>query len=173
MVAMSLSWAGCASLQSAVEGNSENLEITKISPMPTLVASGQELVAAEQHAVRDSACFALSGAGRSMEPIYTSGTAIVVREQSYRMLRAGQVIVYRNGRGCFVAHILVKELNDGWIATGLNNAKPDGELVTSGNFVGVVMAAYASSRSPTPTELVVRRAIQDGVENGTRTASLP
>ncbi len=169
----SLGGAGCSSLQSVAAGNSEDWPITKIAPVPTLVASGQELAAAEQHAVRDSACFALSGAGRSMEPIYTKGTAIVVREQSYRLLRAGQVVVYRNGRGCFVAHVLVKELTQGWMARGLNNPQPDEELVTARNFVGVVMAAYASSQTPTAAELAAKQAIKDGVENGTRTASLP
>ncbi len=151
----------------------ENFRLTKIAPVPTLVATGRELAAAEQHAVGDSACFALSGAGHSMAPIYASGTAIVVREKSYRLLRAGQVVVYRNGRGCFVAHILVEELAEGWIAMGLNNARPDGELVTAENFVGVVIAAYASSPTPAAAQRAARQAIKDGVENGTRTASLP
>ena len=148
-----------------------NFRLNKIAPVPTLVATGHELAAAERYATGDSACFALSGAGHSMEPIYVSGTAIVVREQSYRLLRAGQVVVYRNGGGYFVAHILVEELAGGWIAMGLNNARPDGELVTAGNFVGLVVAAYASSPKPATAQRTAREAIAERVENGTRTAS--
>ena len=142
-----------------------------LAPTPVLVARGGELAAAEAQAARDSACFALIGAGRSMEPIYASGTAIVVREQSFGTLRPGLAVVYRNERGRYVAHVLVRELPGGWVVAGLNNAEPDTELVTRANFMGVIKAAYASAAA-LPDDLAARRAIRDGVDYGAKTAAL-
>ncbi len=169
---MSLGWGGCVSNSAGMAGIEK--ETVQASPVPTLVACGHELAAAEAQAERDPRCFALIGAGRSMEPVYASGTAIVVREQSFRLLRAGQAVVYRNVRGRFVAHILVEESPDGWVVAGLNNGGPDRELVTAKNFMGVVLAAYASAKvTPTAAELAARQAIKDGVADGARTAAVP
>jgi hypothetical protein len=137
------------------------------------VPAGRELAAAESHAARDHACFALLGAGTSMAPLYASGTAIVVREQSYLTLRPGMPVVYRHSRGHYVAHALLESRRDGWVACGINNPEPDDELVTEQNFVGVIKAAYASADTPFRTELAARLALHDEVDRSTRTASLP
>jgi len=86
----------------------------------------------------------LSAAGRSMEPLYAARTAIVVREQSFRTLRPGMAVVYRNRANRYVAHLLVEELAGGWVASGLSNPTSDDELVTHANFVGIVQAAFAA-----------------------------
>jgi hypothetical protein len=163
--------SGCVSHSHSMVAGAERLADRSV-PMPTLVAPGSELAAAESYALRDPHCFALMGAGRSMEPLYASGTAIVVREQSFLMLRTGQIVVYRNARGRFVAHLLVQESAGGWSVMGLNNTEPDDEQVTANNYVGVVLAAYASAKMPSAAELATRQAIKVSAAGGARTASL-
>ena len=172
LVIVAASW-GCTSLPPATVVDAVGAP-GKTAPAATLVAPGQELAAAEVRAGFDPACFALVGSGRSMEPLYASGTAIVVREQSFRRLCAGQAVVYRNRRGRFVAHLLVREMENGWVVAGVNNAEADDEPVTTKNFVGVVMAAYASNQAQPATDLMAaRQVIRAGVENGARTVALP
>ncbi len=79
-----------------------------------------------------------------MEPAYPQGTALVVQEHSYRTLRPGMSVVYRNTEGFYVAHMVLERLPKGWLAMGLNSVDPDDELVTPRNFVGVVTAAFLS-----------------------------
>lgn len=138
-------------------------------PPATLVPPGRALDAAEADAARDPACFALLGAGRSMEPIYTSGTAIVVREQSFLSLRPGVAVVYRNRHGAYVAHLVLEKSSRGWLALGLSNPETDDEFVTARNFVGVIKAAYAASPFPT---LAARVPTSDRPPPGSVTASL-
>jgi hypothetical protein len=138
---VSLLFCGCT----AVSTSLSRVELfARKAPAPTLVQGGGELAAAERAAARDDACFVLVGAGRSMEPLYAARTAIVVREQSFRTLRPGMAVVYRNRANRYVAHFLLEELAGGWMACGLSNPTPDEELVTRANFVGVVQAAFAA-----------------------------
>lgn len=164
-----LSLAGCATRRA----ESHHALLLRHAPAPILVPAGRELAAAESHAARDHACFALMGAGTSMAPLYASGTAIVVREQSYITLRPGMPVVYRHRRGHYVAHALLESRRGGWVACGINNPEPDDELVTELNFVGVIKAAYASSDTPFRTELAAQLALHSEVKRSTRTASLP
>lgn len=141
------SLVGCSSADTGRAANAGRRHV----PPPTLVAPGRALDAAEADAARDPACFALLGAGRSMEPIYTSGTAIVVREQSFLSLRPGMAVVYRSRHGAYVAHLVLEKSSRGWLALGPNNPEADEELITVRNFVGVIKAAYA----PTPPSLLL------------------
>lgn len=147
--------------------------VLRHAPAPILVPAGRELAAAESHAARDPACFALTGAGTSMAPLYANGTAVVVREQSYITLRPGMPVVYRHRRGHYVAHALLEYRRGGWVARGVNNPEPDDELVTAENFVGVIKAAYASADTPFRAELAGRLALHAEADRKTRTASLP
>ena len=83
-----------------------------------------------------------------MEPIYRSGAALVVQERNYRGLGRGEMVVYRNREGFYVAHMLLEELRLGWLAIGLSNPEPDEDLVTPTNFVGVVRATFTSDERP-------------------------
>lgn len=114
------------------------------APAATLVAPGLELAAAERAAAQHDGDFALIGMGLSMAPLYTSGTALVVRPTSYFMLRPGMPVVYLNRRGAHVAHVLAQKLERGWVVCGLNNLEPDDELVTPRNLIGVVKYAFAA-----------------------------
>ncbi len=115
------------------------------APLPQPVAPGGELAAAESAAAGDRRDFALIGAGGSMEPLYRSGTAIVVRETGFRSLRPGQAVVYRHPHGHYVAHVLIAPTAGGWLAAGLAAKEPDRVLVTRANFVGVIRAAFAAT----------------------------
>ena len=160
LVGLGLVLGGC----SAVPTLSRSELFVRTAPVPTLVQPGREMVAAERAAAEDERCFALVGAGRSMEPLYASGTAIVVREQSFRTLRPGMAVVYRSRANRYVAHLLVEEMATGWIVSGLNNPAPDEELVTAHNFVGVVQAAYASADTKFRAEIAAGLASKHGVD---------
>lgn len=168
LAAAGLGFGGCTTYTPA--GNMEMF--VRTAPVPALVPHGKELAAAEADAAKDPNSFALMGSGKSMEPMYVSGTAIVVHEQSYTTLRAGMPVVYRNSRGYYVAHMLVEEMRDGWLAIGVNNAEPDQELVTRGNFVGVIQAAYAASDTPFRADVAARVALKDGVDRSAKVALL-
>jgi hypothetical protein len=163
-----LCFGGCTTYTPA--GNMELF--VRTAPVPALVPHGKELAAAEAHAARDANSFALIGAGKSMEPMYVSGTAIVVHEQSFKTLHVGMPVVYRNSRGYYVAHMLVEEMRDGWLAIGINNAEPDQELVTSSNFVGVIQAAYAAADTPFRADVAARVAMKDGIDRSAKMALL-
>lgn len=160
LAGLGLFCGGC----SAVPAISQTEFFVRTAPVPTLVPRGHELAAAERAAAGDERCFALIGAGRSMEPLYASGTAILVREQSFRTLRAGMAVVYRSRSNRYVAHLLVEEMAAGWIASGLNNAEADEELVTARNFVGVVQAAYASADTQFRSEIAAGLVSKYGVD---------
>lgn len=159
------SLVGCSSADTGRAPNTVRRHV----PPPTLVAPGRALDAAEADAARDPACFALLGTGRSMEPIYASGTAIVVREQSFLSLRPGMAVVYRSRHGAYVAHLVLEKCSRGWIAHGLNNSEADEEFITVRNFVGVIKAAYAATP---PSHLLAHHGEPDLLPRGTVAASL-
>ncbi|MFI5357448.1 MAG: hypothetical protein ACHQ4G_08950 [Opitutales bacterium] len=128
-------------------------KIVAMAPAPVLVKKGSELRTAEAAAAHLAGAQAFRGAGDSMEPVYASGTAIVVTPCDYTELRPGMSVVYVNHDGRGVAHALVGKTRDGWIAQGVNNPDEDTDLVTARNLVGVITQAYASSDTP------LRRAI--------------
>jgi hypothetical protein len=144
MVGGALVFSGCSTL--SVGGNLD--EIVAQAPAPVLVQQGQEFRAAETAASHLVGAQAFIGAGESMEPIYASGTAIVVTPCDFAQLRPGMSVVYVNADGRGVAHALVRETRDGWVAQGANNPAPDADLVTARNFVGVITQAFASVDTP-------------------------
>jgi len=107
-----------------------------------------------------------------MEPVYLSGTAVVVRAGGFEHLHAGQPVVYESRRGMAVAHMLVRQTESGWIAAGLNNDLADGELVTRDNLVGVITQAFASKAGPLPEAAAARFSLNEQVKRGGRVASL-
>lgn len=153
-----LGFGGCTSL--SVERDFAT--IVAMAPAPVVVNQGQELRAAEVAAGRIEGAQAFRGIGSSMEPLYVSGTAIVTVPCEYRQLRAGMTVVYVNGSGRGVAHVLVNEMPGGWIAQGVNNRAEDNDLVTARNLVGVVTQAYASADTPLRREIASRFTTKSG-----------
>ncbi|ACB74986.1 S24/S26 family peptidase [Opitutus terrae] len=142
------------------------------APLPTLVARGGELTAAQAEARRHRGSFAVLGEGSSMEPVYVAGTALVIRAGGYQTLRPGMPVVYANTRGVSVAHMVVEQTNYGWVAVGLNNESHDSELVTADNLVGVITHAFASQTGSLPQEVAARMALNDQIRRGAKVASL-
>jgi hypothetical protein len=151
-----LGFGGCTTL--SVQRDIET--IVTMAPEPVMVKQGQEFRAAEAAVQHLAGAQAFRGVGDSMEPLYVSGTAIVVMPCEYSQLRAGMSVVYvnRNGRG--VAHVLTNEMPGGWIAQGVNNKEEDDDLVTASNLVGVIAQAYASADTPMRREIASRAALK-------------
>ncbi|MEO6875322.1 MAG: hypothetical protein ABI222_10945 [Opitutaceae bacterium] len=145
-------FGGCSSI-----GVPQNLDsIVSFAPAPVIVAKGHELHAAELAAQQVQGAQAFIGAGESMEPVYASGTAIVVTPVDFAQLKPGMSVVYVNNAGRGVAHALVAKTSDGWIAQGANNSSPDPDRVTVRNLVGVVTQAYAAADTPLRREIAAR-----------------
>jgi hypothetical protein len=164
-----LFFSGCSSTLSV----RSNLDaIVALSPAPVLVKQGTELRTAEAAAAGTAGAQAFVGAGDSMQPIYASGTAIVVTPCDYAMLRPGLSVVYVNHNGRGVAHALVAKSGDGWIAQGVNNPDADADLVTARNLVGVITQAYASSDTPQRREIADRALLKTVNATGTSQVAL-
>lgn len=142
------------------------------APLPQIVERGTELEAAERAAQAQRGCFAVQGEGWSMEPMYVSGTAVVVRVGGYENLRAGQPVVYQTRGGVRVAHMLVRATEHGWVAAGLGNDGDDVEFVTCDNLVGVITQAYASKTGTLPRTVAARLALNEQIRGGRQLASV-
>lgn len=127
--------------------------IIKHTPASTIVARGEQIRAAEQAAASIPGAEAMWGVGDSMEPLYSSHTAIVVAPIKYKELKKGMTVVYVNRRGNMVAHSLTGDLPKGWIAQGVGNAEEDEDLVTASNLIGVIVGAYSEMASEYRTML--------------------
>lgn len=136
-----LGFGGCA----AVEAKGNRAMFVRRAPMPTLVPRADVLKAAQRQAAAEEGDFALMGLGQSMEPFYRGGTAVVVHPTSFHMLRSGMAVVYTNRSGSYVAHMLMRKTERGWLVMGLNNQTPDGALVTERNLVGIIKHAFTAS----------------------------
>lgn len=160
---------GCTT--TAVDANL--MMFVESAPVPTIVARGSELLAAEQAAKSQHGCFAVRGEGSSMEPMYVAGTAVVVRAGGYDQLRSGLPVVYASSRGFTVAHMVVAQAANGWVVAGLNNNAADTELVTRDNLVGVITQAFASKTGSLPKAAAARMALNDQIRSGGMIASAP
>lgn len=121
--------------------------IIKQTPESTLVEKGEQMKRAEAAAAEIPGASAFWGVGSSMEPLFASGTAIVVAPINFKELKKGMTVVYISSRGRMVAHSLKGDLPKGWIAQGVGNDEEDDDLVTRGNLVGVIVQAYSEMAS--------------------------
>lgn len=165
LVALSLAVAGLFSGGCVSRPDQKNVELfVQSAPLPTLVPAGQVLAAAEQRAAAHQGDFVLHGVGASMEPVYVSGTAVVVHPSAFHMLRKGMPVVYVDRRGHHVAHMLMEKVRGGWLAIGLNNADPDDTLVTPDNLVGIVRHAFAAEGTVFRPEIATRITLKAAIE---------
>jgi hypothetical protein len=168
LAAAGLMLGGCASQPSA-----RNVDLfVRTVPLPTLVPGSQVLATAQRVAATREGDFALQGVGASMEPVYVSGTAVVVHPTAFHMLRRGMPVVYMNRRGASVAHMLLEKVEGGWLAIGLNNADPDDALVTPENLVGIIKHAYAAEETAYRMDVASAIALHQAVEKGAPIALL-
>lgn len=131
------------------------------TPAPVIVSQGQQMIAAEKAAAEIPGAETFWGVGASMEPLYTSSTAIIIAPVKFNELKKGMTVVYVNSRGRMVAHSLTGDLPKGWIAQGVNNDREDDDLVTKKNLVGVIVKAYSAADSDFRVEMTKRLASKD------------
>lgn len=133
--------------QAAIKSERLLAAIIKQTPASTIVARGEQIKAAEKAAAEIPGAEAMWGVGDSMEPLYSSHTAIVVAPVEFKNLKKGMTVVYVNAEGHMVAHALTGDVPKGWIAQGVANDHEDEDLVTADNIVGVIVGAYSESHS--------------------------
>ena len=123
------------------------------SPRPVAITEPEAWQRASALAEATPGAFVLVGGGESMQPLYASGTILVMQLCAYEKLERGQTALYRNKLSKVVAHVLVAKARDGWRSTGLNNRIHDMEPVVAENLVGVIIAAFAPVRERTGLQL--------------------
>jgi hypothetical protein len=138
---------GASVAQAGIKSERLLAAILKQTPASTLVAPGQQMKQAEELAAGITGAQVLWGVGESMEPLYTSRTAVVVAPIAFKDLEKGMTVVYLSRRGTMVAHSLTGDLPKGWIAQGVNNDEEDDDLVTKNNLVGVIVQAFSEMPS--------------------------
>ncbi|PTY01148.1 hypothetical protein DB354_00455 [Opitutus sp. ER46] len=141
------------SAQAGIKSERTLAAILKHTPASTIVATGEQIRAAEHAAASIPGAEAMWGVGESMAPLYSSRTAIVVAPIKFSDLRKGMTVVYVSRRGNMVCHSLTGDLPKGWIAQGVNNDEEDDDLVTANNLVGVIVGAYSEMPSEFRTML--------------------
>jgi hypothetical protein len=127
--------------------------IIKHTPASTIVSSGEQIRSAEQAAKTIPGAEAMWGVGDSMEPLFSSHTAIVVAPIDFNKLEKGMTVVYQSRDGHMVAHSITGDVPKGWIAQGVNNDQEDDDLVTADNLIGVIVVAYSEMHSEFRTML--------------------
>ena len=151
---------GVLGAQAGIKSDRTLAAIISQTPSPRLVVEGSQLKTAEAAAAVLPGAQAFWGIGRSMEPLYATNTAIVVQEIDYEHLKKGMTVVYLKSTGVRVCHSVVGETTGGYLVQGVNNDEEDAELVTPGNFIGVIVQAYASAdtafRADTEKRLVAK-----------------
>lgn len=116
------------------------------SPRASVCADPEPWGDAIEVVARTPGSFILVGSGNSMNPLYPSGTVLVLSRVAYDSLQPGQTVVYRNQQHKTVAHVLITKARDGWRVRGVNNRTHDMEPVVTTNLLGVVVAAFSPAK---------------------------
>jgi len=140
-----LGWSGCAT-QSAVRFSPQ--AVAAMSPSAEVVQPFEAIRLGKKYVAEHAGTEFLVGSGDSMLPLYKDHTVVVTQKVAMADLKAGMTAVYFGDLGRPVAHVLVKNTADGWIAMGVGNAKCDATMVTQDNFLGIVVKAFEPSSSP-------------------------
>jgi hypothetical protein len=159
----SLGWTGC-STTSAMRFSPT--AVAALSPAAEVVPPFEALRLGRAYVAAHPGTDYLVGSGTSMLPLYPDHTVVVVQPLAPAELKAGMTVVYSNESGRPVAHVLVKKTSDGWVVMGVGNTDCDSTRVTAANLQGVVVKAFAPSRSPMV-------ALLDEAAQGSLVASMP
>ena len=112
------------------------------SPRPETLPGGEASRMARQLVAAHPGAFVVRGLGRSMQPLYPSGTLLVVQPMPFAALQRGMTVMFRTGANHSVTHVLVARTSNGWRTAGLNNRRDDYVCVNARNIAGVVIAAF-------------------------------
>lgn len=140
-----LGWAGC-STTSAMRYSPK--AVAALSPDAVVVQPFEALRLGKAYVASHPGTDYLVGSGDSMRPLYPDHTVVVLQPIAFGDLKAGMTAVYSTDLGRTIAHVLVEKTSDGWVAMGVDNPACDSTLVTADNLQGVVVKAFAPSRSP-------------------------
>ena len=89
----------------------------------------------------------------SMKPTLDESSVVTVETVAFDQLRAGDIVIYRNGGGLPIIHRLYELHGTSWLVLGDNNGSVDREAVTTHNFVGRVCAIFYTSAGSSPEGL--------------------
>lgn len=118
-----------------------------LSPVALLLPPDQVKSAAQYYAELRPGAFVLTGEGNGMMPLYSAGTVIVVDPVPYRTLQEGMTVLFLSPHDGRVAHYLVRESPGGWITVGVNQSRDDDTPMTSDNYIGQVVMAFAPEKA--------------------------
>jgi hypothetical protein len=138
-------WSGCAT-QSTARFSPQ--AVAAMSPAAEVVQPFEAMRLGKKYVAEHPGTEFLVGSGDSMLPLYKDHTVVVTQQLALADLKAGMTAVYFGNSGRPVAHVLVQNTSDGWIAMGVGNAACDTTLVTKDNLLGVVVKAYEPTTSP-------------------------
>lgn len=114
-----------------------------MSPVAMVLPAAKVWSAAQYYASLRPKAFAVRGEGTGMEPLYRSGTVVVVEEQPYGMLREGMSVMFNDHDNTRVVHYLLKRNPTGWTTLGLNQDDLEDDFpMTEKNYIGVVTMAF-------------------------------
>ncbi len=142
---------GCLGFSGCATQTSERFSpqaVAAMSPEAVPVQPFEAMRLAKKYVVDHPGTEFLVGSGDSMLPLYRDHTVVVTQRTPMAELKAGMTAVYIGETGRPVAHVLVKNTSDGWVAMGVGNAECDATRVTGENLVGVVVKAYEPTSSP-------------------------
>ena len=138
-------WSGC-STQTALTFSPE--AVAAYSPTPEVVPTFEAIKLAKKYVVDHPGTDFMVGSGNSMLPLYKDQTVVVTQKVAVPDLRTGMTAVFIGDQGRPVAHVLVRQTSEGWIAMGVGNERPDSTPVGSANLIGIVVKAYQPSMTP-------------------------
>ena len=140
----SLVWSGC----STAEVHYSSAAVQLNTPVAAVVGPLEAIHLADQYVHDHPGTDYMIGSGESMMPVYKDHTVIVTQKLAMSELKAGMTVVFVGDSGFPVAHVLVRQTNEGWVAQGVNNASCDQTRINSDNFIGMVVKAYEPTSSP-------------------------
>jgi hypothetical protein len=142
---LGLGWSGC-STQTALTYSPE--AVAAYSPTPEVVPTFEAIRLAKKYVADHPGTDFMVGSGNSMLPLYKDQTVVVTQRVAVPELKTGMTAVFVGDQGRPVAHVLVRQAQDGWIAMGVGNERPDSTPVNSANLIGIVVRAYQPSVTP-------------------------
>lgn len=113
--------------------------------MLTNVPMAQAINDAQQAADQNAGWMVMLGDGRSMAPYYGKGSVLLVEKTDFSHLKPGMMAVFQDAEGDLVGHWLIRKEGAGWVTQGVNNAALDADLMTQGNYVGVIFGVLKTA----------------------------
>jgi hypothetical protein len=122
--------------------------VAAYSPVPERVRPLEAVHQARAYVAAHPGTDFLVGSGSSMLPLYKDHTVIVTQPLEIHRLRPGMTVVFIDGNGLPVAHVLVRLTASGWISMGIGNPECDPGRISDDNYVGVVVRAFEPTGNP-------------------------